>query len=150
MIPGFNADGNLPPGVHEASWDQFVARFGRTAHRRRLIDGLHAALSVLRAAGCRRVYVNGSFVTTKKVPGDFDAVWDASGVDVELLLRLEPAFGDFSDRRAAQKSLFGGEFFPSSFTEGATGSTFLEFFQIDKQTGKPKGIVALDLEVERT
>ena len=27
------------------------------------------------------------------------------------------------------------------------GSTFLEFFQIDKDTGNPKGIIALDLQV---
>jgi hypothetical protein len=26
-----------------------------------------------------------------------------------------------------------------------TGKTFLEFFQTDKETGEPKGIVALDL-----
>jgi hypothetical protein len=26
-----------------------------------------------------------------------------------------------------------------------TGKTFLEFFQTDKETGAPKGIVALDL-----
>jgi hypothetical protein len=146
MIPGFSADGNLPPGVYEASWDEFVARFGGTAHRLRLIDGLHSALSLLRAAGCCRVYINGSFVTAKEVPEDFDAVWEAAGVDVELLLRLEPVFGDFSMRRAAQKARFRGEFFPSSLTEGATRSPFLEFFQVDKHTGDPKGIVALNLE----
>jgi hypothetical protein len=148
MIPEFAADGNLPPGIHEATWDECVARFGGTLHRRRLIEGLRLALNILRSAGCRRVYLNGSFVTVKEVPGDFDAAWDPAGVDIELLLRLEPAFGDFSNRREAQKALFRGEFFPSSFAEGATGSTFLEFFQIDKQTGEPKGIVALDLEVE--
>ncbi len=146
MIPPFDADGNLPPGIHEAPWDEFVARFGGTPHRRRLIDGLASAIEVLQSAGCRRVYINGSFVTAKAMPADFDAVWDPSGVDVELLLRLQPAFGDFSNRRAAQKALFRGEFFPSSLAEGNTGSTFLDFFQIDKQTGNAKGIVVLNLE----
>jgi hypothetical protein len=146
MIPPFDADGNLPAGVHEAHWDEFIARFGGTPHRRRLIDGLAAAMKVLQSAGCRRVYINGSFVTAKAIPGDFDAVWDPTGVDVDLLLRLQPVFGDFSNRRAAQKALFRGEFFPSSLAEGSTGGTFLQFFQIDKQTGNAKGIVALNLE----
>jgi hypothetical protein len=29
--------------------------------------------------------------------------------------------------------------------EGGSGETFLEFFQIDKETGNPKGIIVLDL-----
>jgi hypothetical protein len=146
MIPLLGSDGNLPPGVHHATWDELVERFGGTEHRARLLAGLRSALCVLRTAGCRRVYINGSFVTAKEVPGDFDAVWDPAGVDVELLLRLQPAFGDFSQRRAAQKSIFRGEFFPSSLTEHGTGSTFLDFFQIDKLSGGSKGIVAVDLD----
>ena len=61
------------------------------------------------------------------------------------LLELEPVIGDFANRRAAQKAKFGCEFFPSSFAADSVGSTFLEFFQIDKETGNEKGIVALDL-----
>jgi hypothetical protein len=59
--------------------------------------------------------------------------------------RLDPIFLDFSNARAAQKRRFMGEFFPAEIPEGASGKTFLQFFQIDKETGKAKGIVALDL-----
>jgi len=110
-----------------------------------LLAGLEAALKILRDAGCRRVYVNGSFVTAKEHPGDIDVAWDPEGVDVSRLLELEPVFADFSERRAAQKAAFGCEFFPSSFTADLAGSTFLEFFQTDAETGEVKGIVALDL-----
>jgi hypothetical protein len=79
------------------------------------------------------------------VPNDVDAVWEPAGVDVAHLLRLEPVFGEFEYQRAAQKAKFSGEFFPSSAMADVGGSTFLEFFQIDKNTGKPKGIVAIDL-----
>jgi uncharacterized protein DUF6932 len=55
VIPPFDpATGNLPPGVHEATWDEIVARYGYTPHHLALLAGLKAALDSLRAAGCRR------------------------------------------------------------------------------------------------
>jgi len=145
MIPAFDTDGNLPPGVHLAAWDEFATRFGITPHRQRLLGGLESALVVLQAAGCRRVYVDGSFVSSKAVPNDYDAAWEPAGVDVARLLLLEPVFGNFANQRSAQKAKFFGEFFPSSSTADLVGTTFFHFFQIDKQTGNAKGIVALDL-----
>jgi hypothetical protein len=145
MIPAFEADGNLPPGVHLTTWELFEARYGVSAHRLRLIKGLSNALAILRIAGCRRVYVDGSFVTAKAVPMDYDVAWDPTGVDLAALKAKEPVFWDFSNLRAAQKAKFLGEFLPSSATEAGCGKTFLEFFQIDKNTGMQKGIIALDL-----
>ena len=145
MIPAFDTEGNLPTGVHLASWDEFAQRFGATPHRRALLRGLEAALVVLRDAGCQRVYVDGSFASAKAVPDDYDAAWEPTGVDVAKLLSLEPVFGDFDNQRAAQKAKFGGEFFPSSAIADQVGTTFFDFFQIDKATGNAKGIVALDL-----
>jgi hypothetical protein len=103
---------------------------------------------ILRAAGCRRVFLDGSFVTSKVRPDDFDALWDTTDVDLPLLLQSEPCFGDFSDGRAAQKAKYFGEFFPANFREPSFGGLFLDFFQVDKQTGLPKGIVAIDLQKE--
>ena len=59
--------------------------------------------------------------------------------------RLDPVFWDFSRARAAQKQRFLGEFFPAQLPEGATGKAFLDFFRMNKFTGKPKGIVAVRL-----
>ena len=143
MIPPFGPRGNLPPGVHAARWPEFAARFGGTDRRRRLLAGLAAALRNLRDAGCALAYMDGSFVTAKPEPGDFDACWGIAGVEPGL---LDPALLDFSDGRAAQKARFGGELFPAELPEGASGRTFLEFFQTDRDTGRPKGIVSLDLE----
>ena len=72
MIPVFDANGNLPPGIHVVTWNELVARFGTTPHRQMLLDGLRAALLSLKDSGCRRVYIDGSFVTAKEEPGDFD------------------------------------------------------------------------------
>ena len=102
---------------------------------------MRAAFESLKSAGCQTVYVDGSFVTAKDVPNDFDCCWEPNGVDGDLLDRV---LLDFNPGTAAQKDKYFAELFPN-FVEGNTGSPFLEFFQVDKDTGDPKGIVALDL-----
>ena len=142
MIPEFESDGNLAPGVHWATWSELYDRFGTTRWRRRLLAGLRVALENLRSAGCLTVYVDGSFVSSKSEPGDFDACWEVGGVDPE---RLDPVLLIFDGGRAAQKAKYGGEFFPASKGAGSGEGVFLDFFQTDKDTGARKGIVALDL-----
>jgi hypothetical protein len=58
-------------------------------------------------------------------------------------------YWDFANGRAAQKRRFGGEFFPAQLPEGATGKAFVDFFQVNKLTGAPKGIVAIRLRQSR-
>jgi hypothetical protein len=128
--------------VHDATWDELVARYGTTAHRRVLLAGLKVALDALRAAGCRRAYVDGSFVTAKEAPADFDGCWEVDGVD---LARLDPVLLTFANRREAQKRAYGGELFPADRVADAAGTNLLGFFQRDQRTGQPKGIVAIDL-----
>lgn len=142
MVPCFDSRGNLPVGIHWADWTDLSSHFGRTPHRHRLLSGLKKALEMLHAAGCQSVYLDGSFVTSKDRSGDFDACWDVMGVDVE---RLDPVLLDFANGRAAQKARFGGELFPAQLPNGPSGRTFRDFFQIDKQTADPKGIIPVDL-----
>jgi hypothetical protein len=89
-----------------------VDRFGWTSWRRGLLHGLSGAASLLAVAGCRKIWLNGSFVTAKDTPGDFDAVWGDSGVDES---GLDPVFFDLDLElgRKAQKMRFGGELFPN-------------------------------------
>ncbi len=145
MIPDFDSDGNLPPGIHWATWKEFDDHFGTTAHRRRLLGGLRLALNVLQSVGCTTVYIDGSFVTSKQAPNDFDACWDTEGVDIDLLFKVEPFLLIFPEGRIIQKAKYFGEFFPTDSIEGGSGRTFLNFFQIDKETGYQKGIIGLDL-----
>ena len=83
-IPAFRYDGSLPAGLHEASEEEVVARFGQSTSRREYLLGrLRRWLELARAVGARRFFINGSFVTDKAEPGDVDAVvwlpddWDA-------------------------------------------------------------------------
>lgn len=62
MLPAFDARGNLPPGIHAASWETVVARFGGSPEWRLLLVQLRVALVALAAAGCRRAWLDGSFV----------------------------------------------------------------------------------------
>lgn len=142
MLPAFDELGNLPAGIHVGTWDELVARYGTSPARLSLLAGLKQALDSLRAAGCQRVYIDGSFVTEKSEPRDFDGCWEASGVDPAL---IDPVLLDFSHRRSAQKAKYGGELFPAGLSAEPAGTRFLDYFQQDKTTGKPKGIVALDL-----
>jgi hypothetical protein len=146
VLPLFDNRGNLPPGIHWATWKDFASRFGWNTHRRRLLHGLKAAIASLLDAGCRAVYIDGSFVTAKEYPADFDACWSVAGVDP---LRLDPVLLDFSNDRAAQKAKFKGESFPAEIPEGVSGKTFLEFFQTDKATGRRKGIVGIRLRSKK-
>ena len=106
------------------------------------MDGLRAALENLKRAGCRTVYVNGSFVTNKYVPNDYDACWEEAGVEPET---LDSVLLTFDPGRVTQKAKYLGELFPASIIADSDGLSFLDFFQTDKDTGTPKGIVAIDL-----
>ena len=82
-------------------------------------------------------------MTAKGEPADFDVCWDESNVDPLL---LEPVLMDFSERRRAQKERFGGELFPATMRAGPGYADFLEYFQHQRATDEPKGIVAIDLK----
>ena len=134
----------LPAGVHPASLAEIADLYGKNPVRRKQFEGLVNACQALSHAGCRFVYLDGSYVTGKPCPGDYDACWDPAGVSVE---NLDPTFLIFDNKREAQKLKYEGEFFPFSFDAG-NGQVFLEFFQTDRHSGKRKGILAIDLTSE--
>jgi hypothetical protein len=90
------------------------------------------------------VLIDGSFVTEKEFPADFDGCWDRAGVNRATLQRLDPTLLDFSNRRAAQKAKYRGELFLADVAANSAGTLFLNFFQYDRD-GNKKGIVKLDL-----
>ena len=128
-IPEFNDLGYLPPGVYETTWQEFMERFVINPQRQRLATGLAAALRKLGVAGCRRVIIGGSFVTTKEKPNDFDGWYEDFGLDPNILDPL------FVENVNDQQIVFGGRLFDLPSYEG--------FFQTDRE-GRPKGVIALD------
>lgn len=75
MIPEFDENGNLPPGVYLATIDEIEAKFGRESEVRRAgMQSLMWLLDLVRRDDVRRLVINGSFVTDKIEPDDVDCV----------------------------------------------------------------------------
>ncbi len=143
MIPDFDpVTGNLINGEHAATWQGMLDRFGQTTWRRQLLAGMLEALRLLKAAGCRRAYIDGSFVTAKDEPGDFNACRDAEGVDFDL---VDARLLTFDRGRATHKAAFLGELFIADARADPQGTLFRDFFQTDRE-GRRKGIVVIDLK----
>ena len=129
--------------MHLATLEEVEAVFATTPRRRRLLEGLRLALQNLRTAGVRRVFIDGSFVTTKADPNDIDGCWEwTEEVNLDL---LDPVLLDFAQGRRAMRDKYGVNFFLATWVEAGSGLTFLDFFQRNR-ADDPKGIVQLDLE----
>lgn len=132
----------LPPGIHDATLEEVAQVFGNTVRRRQLFKGLLAGCQALEAAGCTVVIIDGSYITDKPEPGDFDVCWEPAGVQDG---KLDPVLLDFADRRRRQKERYGGEFFPSTAKADGTRN-FTDYFQTDKD-GRKRGIIRVRLSV---
>jgi len=140
MIPPLDPDtGYLPPGIHAAVWTDVWARFSSTPYRASLTLGLRQGLEQLRDAGCRTALLDGSYISAKEIPGDYDVAYEPFGMDPD---RLDPVFFEFGNLRAAMKIKFGGEFFPAHFY-AAPGILYRDWFLKDKD-GVAKGIIQID------
>ncbi len=144
MIPDFDENGNLPPGVHFCDWSEFKEKFGYTPARARMIRGMEAAMADLKDAGCRNFFINGSFVTNEPNPNDFDACWEPDAVDMDYLRQNYPTLLNFTNKRGAQKAKYKGELFRTDQIVNDEGTTSLDFFLLDRQNNR-KGIIAIDL-----
>ena len=141
MIPPRDpASGYLPPGLYHAGWCEVAHCFAGNSHRARLTGGLLAACRNLAGAGCCGLLLDGSFVTEKVLPGDYDGAWEAAGVDPDL---LDPVLLDFTNRRAAMKAKYLGDLFPAAAL-AAPGVVYRDFFKTDRN-GVEKGVVLVDL-----
>lgn len=70
----------LPPGIHWTSLEEAETRFATNHRRIWLFEGLKMVAGILSKAGCSAIYLDGSFVTGKPLPNDFDMCWDPEGV----------------------------------------------------------------------
>jgi hypothetical protein len=142
MIPEFDEIGNLPPGIHFCNWNEFQEKFGYTNQRMKMIRGIESVMVKLKAAGCRTFYINGSFVTSKVKPRDFDCCWDRDDVNIDYLQQNAPLILKFYDSEG-QKAKYGGEIYQSN--QPVDESTIsIEFFQRDREQNR-KGIIAINL-----
>lgn len=72
-LPAFNEEGDLPPGVHRATLEEVLERFGEGSVQRCVVAArLKRVYELVSSTGhLARFVVFGSFVTAKEEPNDF-------------------------------------------------------------------------------
>jgi hypothetical protein len=134
MIPAFDKNENLPPGLYTCKLAEIEARFAINEHRRSLFNKLIKVIEILKTANCSEVYLDGSFITAKTHPNDFDLCYETTGLQptksFKPLLTL-----DIETRQAA----YGGDIFPR-MPEPPFRSDHVRLWQTDKN-GDAKGII---------
>jgi hypothetical protein len=75
-LPDFNANGDLPPGIHRATIDEVVARFGGPGYaRQQCTRNLRHILELAQRTGnLERLIIFGSYVSDKLAPNDVDVI----------------------------------------------------------------------------
>jgi hypothetical protein len=144
MIPPFDPDGDLPPGVHEAAWLEFKERFcifARSDRRLRLCQRIEQMVREARAAQVvERIIFGGSFVTSEAEPNDFDCIIVlAPKVRYE---DLQPSQLWVADAREASR-----RYRTDAFVARANQSTlpvYLDFLAVNRD-GKRVGLVEVRL-----
>jgi predicted nucleotidyltransferase len=140
-LPTFNDEGDLPEGLHPATLEEVLRRFGvSTLRRRRVYQGLLEIHRVAKAtAHLDRLIIFGSFVTTKAHPID---------VDILLVMRDDFVLSDCSEEtrklfdHAEAETEFGASIFwirPSMLVLD-TLEDFILYRQIKRDLGR-RGIV---------
>jgi hypothetical protein len=75
MLPPFDQNGNLPPGVHRCTAEELIERYGKGSPEREIESReLLRFIDWARQNGVRRLLINGSFITSKPEPNDVDLV----------------------------------------------------------------------------
>lgn len=142
----------LAPGIYSLDWKEVCDDLGWNDYRRNLLDGLKRGLEALKDCGCKKAYLDGSFVSQKDRPGDFDVCYEEAGMDFAKLKRDYTVLTIFSNKRDLQKRTYRGEFFMAN-DEADTGIKYFDFFQLIKDPTDPltslkerKGIIEINLD----
>ena len=140
-MPDFNAGGELPSGVHRASWNEILRRFGGGVGQRDICTRhLTHVYELAKRTGClSRFVIFGSYVTAKMEPNDVDVV-----LIMDDAFRLEncpmESRGLF-DHAVAQARCGASVFWMRpALLIGETVEQFIVYWQI-KRGGGQRGIV---------
>lgn len=142
MLPAFNADGNLPEGIHRATDDEVLARFATTTARRQWLgERLRSLLALAKSTGkFEHAFLWGSFVTNKALPNDLDVLLiladdfslDAAPVQCTVLF----------DHSRARIHFHADVFWTKSSIDGDMLRLWLDTYQTGKDFNR-RGIVEI-------
>jgi hypothetical protein len=140
MLPAFNHDGNLPEGLHVATEDEVYERFATPSARRQWLgEQLRSLVALAKSTGqLARMFLWGSFVTSKEVPNDLDVllVMGTEFAIEALPLQTQVVFDHVQARLRFQADVF--------WTKASIDPQVLQLWLDTYQTGKDftrRGIV---------
>lgn len=140
MIPPYDPDGDLPEGVHQATWLEFTERFCifvRSDRRLRLCRQIEQMLQEASDSHVvERIVFGGSFVSAQGEPNDFDCI---------IVLKAETRYEDLqpfqrwvADTREASRR-YGGDVFVARANHPSV-PLYVDFFRVNWR-GKRVGLV---------
>lgn len=135
----FNEHGNLHETI-TLNYESFKKIFGYNEPRRRIIESALVFFKLFKSVGCRTIYITGSFLSKKQIPGDIDICIDASNLDYRALLKKDPEFLTGKNIETIKKE--HKCHFAAFFDSGSRH--ILNNYKKDRQ-GNPRGFVLLDL-----
>jgi len=140
MLPALNSDGNLPEGVHLATADEVFGRFATPSARWQWLgEQLRSLLALAKSTGqLARVFLWGSFVTSKEVRNDLDVLLVGS---TEFAVEAVPAPAHVVFEHVQARLGFQADVF---WTKASIDPSVLHLWLDTYQTGKDftrRGIV---------
>jgi hypothetical protein len=138
-LPEFLPNDLLPPGLYVATLDEIEIRFSQTPRRRELFARLNHFVTLAQSVGAIRLFVNGSYVTTKSDPGDVDVVIWLTETFLNLLSAED-------DRALELQQMFLTRIPKEAFAvfDQSGWDDWIEFFSFTR-AGDQKGIVEIRL-----
>ena len=140
VLPLFNREGDLPPGIYSATLSEILERFGQgSVQRYAVAERLKRIYELVTSTGhLARFVVFGSFVTAKPEPNDVDLIlimddrFDLASVTGEAALPFQ---------HMEAESHFGASVFWTC-RSGAIGGeqAMIEYWQVRRDGGR-RGIV---------
>ncbi len=142
-IPAFTDKGILPEGIHQCTLEEAKERFATSEHRSALWHQLIQVIGIMRKHGLAGIlFIDGSYVTDKAMPGDIEIVLDVRTESAEKIGKAAIFFAKCHDRL---KTNFGIDWYPNY----PGGNDFTVFFQYTRPTertpsGTKKGILRIE------
>lgn len=134
----------LPEGIWETELEEIEQRLLFSGKRIELFDGLKQCLIDLKEVGCKVVFIDGSFVTSKLDPEDVDVAYSPyDGFSWDKLNELHPVF---LKNREERKRKYNCDIFDAYSEADNKQTIFRDFYQkIEGIKNIKKGILKINL-----
>lgn len=160
MIPDFDSNGNLPPGIVVTNATEIeehcVLNFNGSSTRARIFDGyVNYCKELVSLNICSKQWLNGSYTTNKNDPADIDII---NHLDANKLDELDEA-GQDTYWRVTDKTRIKSEFMchilativvytsesPEDYVASVREIEFWKKYLGHDRNNNPKGILEIDL-----